>query len=140
MDPVTLSAIFGIGGKIIDKLFPDPEQKAKAHLELLQMQQAGEFKTFEVLSQSDKNQTAVNIEEAKSDSLFKSGWRPYIGWVCGGALSYQMLFRPVFSWVAKNAWAWESMPSLEMESLMTLLFGMLGLGAYRTFEKTRGVR
>lgn len=140
MDPMTMSAIFGIGGKIIDRLFPDPEQKAKAELELVKMQAEGQFKMYEMLGQSDNNQTDVNVEEAKSDSIFKSGWRPYIGWVCGGALSYQMLFRPIFSWVAKNAWAWESMPSLEMESLMSLMFGILGLGAYRTFEKTRGAR
>ena len=35
MDPLTLSGIFSIGGKLIDKIFPDPEQKAKAQLELL---------------------------------------------------------------------------------------------------------
>jgi len=140
MDPITISAIFGIGGKIIDKLFPDPEQRAKAQLELLNMQQAGEFKMFEVLGQSDTNQTSINIEEAKSDSLFKSGWRPYIGWVCGGGFSYQLLFRPIFSWLAENLWGWAPMPGLEMETLMTLTFGVLGLGAYRTYEKTRGIK
>ena len=140
MDPITISAIFGIGGKIIDKLFPDPEQRAKAQLEMLNMQQAGEFKMFEVLGQSDTNQTSINIEEAKSDSLFKSGWRPYIGWVCGGGFSYQLLFRPIFSWFAENMWHWTAMPSLEMETLMTLTFGVLGLGAYRTYEKTRGIK
>lgn len=140
MDPVTLSAIFGIGGKIIDKLFPDPEQRAKAQIEMLKMHQEGEFKTFEMLGQSDANQTSINLEEAKSDSLFKSGWRPYIGWVCGGGFTYQLLFRPIFSWVAQNAWNWQPMPSLEMETLMTLTFGVLGLGAYRTYEKTKGVK
>lgn len=140
MDPITISSIFAIGGKLIDKLFPDPEQKAKAHMELLKLQQDGEFKMFDVLSQSDKNQSDVNLEEARSESLFKSGWRPAIGWVCVGGLAYQVVFRPLLTWVAHNAWGWDAPPSLEMDSLMTLLFGMLGLGAYRTYEKTRSPR
>ena len=43
MDPITITSLFTIGSKIIDKIFPDPEQKAKAQLELLQMQQNGEL-------------------------------------------------------------------------------------------------
>ena len=38
-----LDAILGIGGKLIDKLIPDPEAKAKAQLELAQMAQNGDL-------------------------------------------------------------------------------------------------
>ena len=38
-----LDAILGIGGKLIDKLIPDPEAKAKAQLDLAQMAQNGEL-------------------------------------------------------------------------------------------------
>ena len=38
-----LDALLGVGMKLVDKFFPDPEQKAKAQLELLQMQQNGEL-------------------------------------------------------------------------------------------------
>jgi hypothetical protein len=38
-----LDALLGIGGKLIDKLIPDPEAKAKAQLELAQMAQNGDL-------------------------------------------------------------------------------------------------
>lgn len=129
--------ILGIGMKLVDKWFPDKAEAERAKLDLLKMQQEGEFKWLETIKESDAGQVAINVEEAKSDSIFKSGWRPYIGWVCGGAFSYQMVFRPVFSWFADNLWGWKPLPGLEMESLMTLTFGLLGLGAYRTYEKVR---
>ena len=127
-----------VGLKLIDKWFQSPAEKDAAKAKLLDMQQAGEFKTYDLLAASDKGQTDINVEEAKSDSLFKSGWRPAIGWTCAGGLFYQLLIRPIGTWVAKNLWGWEPMPSLEMDTLLTLLFGMLGLGAYRTIEKVKG--
>lgn len=127
-----------VGLKLIDKWFPSQAEKDKAKLDLLQMQQAGEFKWLEALGKYDEGQVSINVEEAKSESLFKSGWRPYIGWVCGGGLSYQLLIRPIGTWIAGNCCGWQPMPSLEMDTLMTLLFGLLGLGAYRTYEKVKG--
>jgi len=38
-----IDALLGIGGKLIDKLIPDPEAKAKAQLELAQMAQNGDL-------------------------------------------------------------------------------------------------
>ena len=69
MDPLTLSSIFGIGGKIIDKLFPDPEQRAKAQLELMKMQQAGELDEVKV-------QLSAIIAEAQSSDPWTSRARP----------------------------------------------------------------
>lgn len=129
--------VVDLGMKLIDRWFPSQAEKDKAKADLLQMQQNGEFRMFEGLAKSDEGQVLINTEEAKSESIFKSGWRPYIGWVCGGGLSYQLMFRPVFSWLAENLWQWKPMPSLDMDTLLTLLFGMLGLGAYRTYEKVK---
>ncbi len=69
MDPITISSIFSIGGKLIDKLFPDPEQKAKAQLELLRMQQAGELEGVKV-------QLSAIIAEAQSADPWTSRARP----------------------------------------------------------------
>lgn len=134
---VPILDVVELGMKLIDKWFPSQAEKDKAKADLLQMQQNGEFRMFEGLAKSDEGQVLINTEEAKSESIFKSGWRPYIGWVCGGGLSYQLMFRPVFSWLAENLWQWKPMPSLDMDTLLTLLFGMLGLGAYRTYEKVK---
>lgn len=84
-------------------------------------------------------QVALNAEEAKSPSFFVSGWRPATGWVCLGGLSYQVIARPLIQSII-ILWLPEyHMVSLEMDTLLTLLFGMLGLGGYRTFEKYKGV-
>ena len=69
MDPLTISGLFGIGGKLIDKLFPDPEQKAKAQLELLRMQQAGELDEM-------KTQLSAIIADAQSQDPWTSRARP----------------------------------------------------------------
>jgi len=69
MDPITLSSIFGIGSKLIDKLFPDPAEKAKAQLELLKMQQQGDLDEI-------KTQLSAIIAEAQSSDPWTSRARP----------------------------------------------------------------
>ena len=125
--------------KVFDRVFPNPEEKAKAQLEVLKMQQAGEFKVMEALVSGDAGQHMVNAEEAKSDSLFKSGWRPAVGWICALALACQFFLIPLLGWAAVNGLGWAAPPKLELDELITILMGMLGLGAFRTYEKVRGV-
>lgn len=123
--------------QILDKVLPDPQAAADAKLKMLELAQRGELAQLNAETQLAQGQIDVNKIEAGSDSLFKSGWRPAAGWTCVGGLFYQIILRPIFGWAAANLWAWSTPPSLEMDTLMTLLFGLLGLGAYRTFEKTR---
>ena len=77
-------------------------------------------------------QTAINEMEAKHRTIFVAGWRPFIGWVCGIALAYNFIIRDMLVWYMGAATA---PPALQMEHLMTVLIGMLGLGGMRTFEK-----
>jgi hypothetical protein len=71
--------------------------------------------------------------EAASSSVFVSGWRPYIGWVCGTGLAYQFLIYPIaIAWLPKIV-------QLDMGTLLSLLAGMLGLSGMRTQEKLNGV-
>lgn len=142
----------GLVGNMLANAIGSDKKDPQAILEALTanadaLQKAKEFEAnhskdilqihMNALVASDHAQSEVNLEEAKSDSLFKSGWRPAAGWVCVSALGYQFLARPVFSWLAENMLAWKAMPSLETDTLMTLLFGLLGLGAYRMVEKLR---
>lgn len=69
MDPLTVSGILGIGGKIIDKLIPDPQEKARAQLELLRLQQQGELEEI-------KTQLSAIIAEAQSSDPWTSRARP----------------------------------------------------------------
>ncbi len=134
MNPLLLSGLFDVVGKLADRLWPDPAKKAEAQMEFLKMQQAGEFKQLDADLQLALAQTEVNKVEAAAPDFFTRGWRPCIGWVCGIGLSYQFLLRPLLIGFLGRAF-----PELEMETLLTLLFGMLGLGTLRTVEKVKRV-
>jgi hypothetical protein len=137
MNPLEL--LLGIGAKVIDRLFPDPAQKAQAQLELFKLQQSGELAELAASVQLATNQSNVNAEEAKSENLFKSGWRPFIGWVCGTGLAIQFIVSPILSWGSRLFNHPVDLPSLDLSVILTLLFGMLGLGVLRTHEKINGV-
>ena len=131
MSPLLLGPMVDLVGKISDKVWPDPAKKIEAQTALLQMQQSGELAVLEKLSASDAAQVEVNKIEAASDDKFKSYWRPALGWVCVAGFSYQLLARPFLLGAGYDY------PSLDMETLTALTFGMLGLGAMRTVEKIK---
>src|SRR3546814_8920516 len=78
-DPIT--AILNIGGKVIDKVWPDPTEAAKAKVRMMEMAQAGELEALKADVQVALAQIEVNKAEAQSGSLFIGGWRPAVGWV-----------------------------------------------------------
>jgi hypothetical protein len=81
----------------------------------------------------------VNKAEAASPSAFTSGWRPAIGWVCGLALLFQYILRPMLMWFGViTGHQWPPLPGID-DNLWQLMLGLLGLGGLRTFEKTKGV-
>lgn len=84
-------------------------------------------------------QAELNKVEAAHRSVLVAGWRPFIGWVCGLALFYNFVARDLLAWAILNTGVEASMPpDLAMGELMTVLLGMLGLGAFRTAEKVAG--
>jgi hypothetical protein len=138
-DITGIGAIFDFGSKVIDKIFPDKDQADKAKLEMFKMQQDGVFKDMEQQFEIAKLQIQTNIEDAKQEGLFPK-WRSGLGWVCTGAFAYNYVIMPFIAYAVlifkPDA---PEMPILEMGELTTLLFGMLGLGAMRTIERTKGV-
>ena len=140
LDVTGLGSIFDFGGKIIDKIFPDKDAADRAKLEMLKLQQAGEFKEMELAFESAKAQMKINEIEAANQNVFVSGWRPAVGWVCVAAYCYNYVAMPLIVWFA--TWydkAAPSMITLDTGELTTLLFGMLGIGTLRTFEKVKNV-
>lgn len=140
MNPLLLEAIMTMGKSLINSVFPDPAQKADAQMKLLAMQQAGEFKDIDANLQLMLAQIANNTADANSASFFRGGWRPFIGWVCGSGLAYQFLLRPIAQMVIDICGVQGVvMATLDLTTLMSLLFGILGLGTLRTVEKVKGL-
>lgn len=132
------NGVTGLIGKVADKLWPDPLERAKQQLRLLELEQAGEFKHLDAQLQSMQMQADVNKVEASHASVFVSGWRPFIGWVCGAALAYQFIGVNLIVWVCRLNHI-DLPPEMDMGDLITVLLGMLGIGGMRTYEKIRGV-
>ena len=117
----TLAALVAPAMSILEKAIPDKDLREKLSHELAVL--------------ADKQITAqieVNKVEAAHKSIFIAGWRPAIGWICGLALLYSTLLSPILG-------IWFTVPEVDTSLLTTVLMGMLGLGAMRTFEKTQGV-
>jgi hypothetical protein len=137
-DITGLGSVFNFGSKLIDKLWPNKAEAEQAKLKLFELTQAGEFKELEAELEKARMQIGVNTAEANSGSNFRGGWRPFIGWICGTGLAYAVLIQPLATGLIQ-AFVPEMktfvMPNVQTDALMALLFGMLGLGGYRSYEK-----
>lgn len=127
-----LDDAIGAGLSIINKFIPDKDAAAKA---------AAEYQLAILQGQNKQlsDQAATNTAEAANASPFVAGWRPFIGWVCGAALAYQYVVVPVSMWFSfAIGHPFPKPPTLD-DTLWQLMFGMLGMGGLRTFEKVKGV-
>lgn len=131
MNPLLAAPLLELGGNLISRLFPDPEKKAAAELELLKMTQDGDLK--KILGQLE-----INAKEAQHPSIWVSGWRPGVGWVCLTGLAYASIIHNIISWVALIR-GWPAPPTIDTDTLVYLLVSLLGLGGYRTYEKVARV-
>ena len=129
--------IIDVALKIIDKIIPDPKAKAEAQLELLKQQQAGAFKEIDADLQMAQGQMDINKVEAASGSVFVSGWRPAMGWVCVTGMAFTVLAYPLIQWVAA-IYGWPMPPKPDTQELFFLLSGMLGFGGMRMVERLKG--
>lgn len=140
MNPLLLGSIFDIGRSILDRLFPDPAQRAAAELELLKAQQEGHFRELDAELQRSLAQTNINAIEAANPSVFVSGWRPAVGWIGVAALGYQYLLRPLLPWVLTAVGhPVPELPGLD-SGLFELVSLMLGLGGLRSFDKAKALK
>lgn len=131
-------ALIPVVEKIFDKIFPDPTAAADAKLKFLELQQSGELAVLAAETELAKGQQSINLEEAKSASLFVSGWRPAVGWCCAAAFFYHFLLQPFLAFGFAAAGHKIDLPAFDMDALFTVLMGMLGLGTMRSFDKLKG--
>lgn len=121
-------SVIGVAGKVLDKFVGDKDLKVKLEAEL----------NKELIS-LDLAQAQANIEQAKHPSIFVSGARPAIMWVCCFALAWQFILAPILSWVIVTWYPMVTFPMLETNELISLIMALLGLGGMRTAEKWKGV-
>lgn len=118
-------------GQVIDRAWPDPTEAAKQKLD-------AEKSLRDALQGWDDQQAKINQAEAGSASMFVAGWRPFIGWVCGGALAYTYILAPGAVFVAQAFGVVPpKLPVLD-GNLYELLIAMLGMAGLRTYEKQIG--
>jgi hypothetical protein len=110
---------------ILDKVIEDKDTKNNIAFELATMAERH-------AQELAKGQLEVNKVEAAHNSLFVSGWRPAIGWICGLALLYSTILAPILG-------IWFTVPPVDSSLLTSVLMGMLGLGAMRSYEKKNNV-
>lgn len=116
MDPI--SAALGIGGKLIDRLWPDPAQRSQAQVALLELAQRGELTEFTARAEIVK-------AEAASSHWLAANWRPILMLTFGGLIVARW-----FGWAAPNL--------SEAEYLKLWSIVEFGLGGYvvgRSVEK-----
>lgn len=122
-----IGSVLDFGKVLIERLIPDPGQKAAAFQKLAELEQNGELKVIE-------GQVEINKIEAASTNMFIAGWRPAVGWVCVLGLAITV-FSPILTWGALLCGVHAAVPAIAGDGLWTLLIGMLGLGGMRTVEK-----
>lgn len=127
-----IDALIGPVMGLLDKIIPDPTEKARLAHEIATL---AERQAHEIA----KSQIEVNRTEAASSSMFVAGWRPAVGWICAFGLGFNFICVPLGNFVLAVNGSVIAIPALDVSEMMPVLMGMLGLGAFRTFEKTRGV-
>ena len=128
-----ITSLIGPVTGLLDKFVEDKDQKAKLAHEIATMSDTH-------AQQALLAQLEINKAEAASGSLFKGGWRPFVGWVCGIAFAYHFVLQPllIFVLIVFNVNI-PDLPEFDMSTLLTTLGGLLGIGGRRTYEKKSGL-
>ena len=120
-----LGSLIGPATSLLDKVIEDKDQKNALAHEIATMAERH-------AQELAKGQLEVNKVEAAHHSIFVSGWRPCIGWVCALGLLYNTILSNILS-------IWVEVPEIDTTLLVPVMMGMLGLGAMRSYEKVQGV-
>jgi hypothetical protein len=117
---------------LLDKFIEDKDQKNALAHEIATMSQ-------KYAQEIAKGQMAINQVEAAHKSLFVSGWRPAVGWVCVLGMFGNFITIPFSNFVLALLGIDIVIPLVPLETMMPVLMGMLGLGAMRSYEKKNSV-
>jgi hypothetical protein len=125
-DITGLGAISDVANTVISRIWPDKSAAEQQQLAAAVMVVQG--------------QLDINKVEASNPSVFVSGPRPFIMWICGVALGYATILEPLARFAATVFYKYTGpFPVIDTALTLQILFGLLGLGAFRTYEKINGV-
>lgn len=139
LDPLT--AALDLGKDLINKIWPDPSQRAEQLFKLKELEQKGDLAELNAHVGLMMAQIKVNETEAAHPSIFVGGWRPAIGWVCAAAIAYNYLIYSLLQWALAISGSSIDAPALlDLTDLWPLILGMLGISVSRSWEKRAGVQ
>lgn len=124
-DLTGLGSVADLANNVVNKIWPDKSEQEKQQIAAAVAMVQG--------------QLDINKEEAKNPSVFVSGWRPFIGWVCGAACAWNWIGLKIALFIAAYMGHTLNLQPAELGEMMPVLLGMLGLGGLRTMEKVNGV-
>ena len=127
-----LQALIGPVTDLLDKFIEDKDQKNSLAHQIATMSQRH-------AQELAKGQIEVNRVEAASNSMFVSGWRPAVGWVCVLGMAANFIVIPMTNFVLALFESPITIPLIDTATMMPVLMGMLGLGAMRSTEKIKKV-
>ena len=118
-----IQALIGPVTGLIDKFIEDKDTKNKLAHEISTM------------SERHAQELALaQIEVLKADAQgnwFQSSWRPLIGWISGLSLGINYMVAPICAGFGIT------IPQADMSVMMPLMFGMLGIGGMRSYDKMK---
>jgi len=124
-----ISNVATLANTAITRIWPDATELEKAKLAQLVQGMQNDF-----LLQA--GQIDTNKLEAQSANVFVSGWRPFVGWVCGAALAYSAILEPIARFIATVAFGYLGIfPVIDTQITLQILLGLLGLAGMRSFDK-----
>lgn len=117
---------------LLSRIIPDKSERDRLAHEIATMadRQAHE----QVMAQIE-----VNKIEAAHKSLYVAGARPFILWTCGISMAFNYVGLPLIETFSVLYGTPLVLNPLDLEVMMPVLLGMLGLGGMRTYEKRHGV-
>lgn len=124
LDITGIGSVADLVNTAIQKIWPDKTEQEKQQLAAAVMVVQGQLE--------------INKTEAANPSLFVSGWRPAIGWVCGAACAWNWVGLPVMKAVLLAVGYQLALAPADIGEMMPVLLGTLGLGGLRTIEKLNG--
>lgn len=136
-----LDALFELGKTAIEKIWPDPSKRAEELFKLEKLKQGGDLAKLQAEVSLMLGQIEINKVEAQHPSVFVAGARPAVMWIGAFGLAYAAVLEPIARFMARVVFEYTGdFPALDTTITMQVLFGILGLGAYRTYEKTKEVQ